>query len=92
MGIFGWSYPPGCSGPPDDEFPCEVCGKMADDCICPECPVCGEKGSYTCYTANSECGLVRTQEQIDSYDEFETYSAEYDVEPYIHRDDFYEEM
>ena len=21
MGIFGWSYPPGCSGPPDDDCP-----------------------------------------------------------------------
>jgi len=21
MGIFGWSYPPGCTGPPDDDFP-----------------------------------------------------------------------
>jgi hypothetical protein len=21
MGIFGWSYPPGCSGPPDTEGP-----------------------------------------------------------------------
>lgn len=32
--IFGWSYPPGCNGPPDiyddtegeDEWECEVCG------------------------------------------------------------------
>lgn len=25
--IFGWSYPPGCSGPPEDppEIPCETC-------------------------------------------------------------------
>ncbi len=25
--IFGWSYPPGCSGPPDDSIPpcCEEC-------------------------------------------------------------------
>ena len=21
MGLFGWSYPPGCSGPPDDSYP-----------------------------------------------------------------------
>ena len=27
MSIFGWSYPPGCSGPPDDppEKPCGTC-------------------------------------------------------------------
>lgn len=24
--IFGWSYPPGCSGPPDDEPPECFCG------------------------------------------------------------------
>ena len=52
MGIFGWSYPPGCSGPPDgdDEF-CLVCGKSADDCECPEClhPVdCGDGNTRPC--------------------------------------------
>ena len=32
MGIFGWSYPPGCSGPPDDYYEgprqprCSACG------------------------------------------------------------------
>lgn len=26
--IFGWSYPPGCSGPPDDDY---------DDTICCQC-------------------------------------------------------
>lgn len=34
MGIFGWSYPPGCSGPPgeahDDEH-CSVCGTKLDE-------------------------------------------------------------
>lgn len=33
MGKFGWSYPPGCSGPPDDEYESspesdEVCGLL----------------------------------------------------------------
>jgi hypothetical protein len=49
MGIFGWSYPPGCSGPPDDDYPCEVCGQFVDDCICPECPECGSFGDPLCY-------------------------------------------
>lgn len=61
--IFGWSYPPGCSGPPDcDEGPCDVCGRSVDDCICPECPVCQTHGDPACYENH---GLTRTQEQID---------------------------
>jgi hypothetical protein len=64
MSIFGWSYPPGCSGPPDDEYPCEVCGKHVDACICPECPECGCHGDKKCY---NEHGLIMSQEQMDSY-------------------------
>lgn len=33
-GIFGWSYPPGCSGPPDDDYDdsiCAWCGKKLPD-------------------------------------------------------------
>lgn len=60
--IFGWSYPPGCSGPPhDDEDPCEICGEIPDNCICPECSVCGEQGDPICY---DEHHMVRTPEQI----------------------------
>lgn len=58
MGIFGWSYPPGCSGPPDDDGPCEVCGKHIDDCICPECATCGDVGNPHCY---KDHGMVKTQ-------------------------------
>lgn len=48
--VFGWSYPPGCSGPPDhDEGPCEVCGLAVDDCKCVECPECSEFGNPRCY-------------------------------------------
>lgn len=50
MGIFGWSYPPGCSGTPyDEDYPCEVCGEFEDKCICPECLVCGGIGDPKCY-------------------------------------------
>jgi hypothetical protein len=60
--LFGWSYPPGCSGPPtdDNDGPCEVCGEHIDNCICPECPVCGECGNPDCYIHH---GLRRTEEQ-----------------------------
>ena len=64
-GIFGWSYPPGCSGTPwDDDQPCEVCGKDVERCICPECSVCGSQGDPQCY--DQEHGLVRTAAQVES--------------------------
>lgn len=50
MSLFGWGYPPGVSNIPGDEpFVCEVCGQSDDNCICPECPVCGEIGWPECY-------------------------------------------
>lgn len=61
--IFGWSYPPGCSGLPDDETPCPICGLFGDKCICPECPICFSFGDPHCYEHH---GLVRSQEQIES--------------------------
>jgi hypothetical protein len=49
--IFGWSYPPGCSGTPfDDGYFCEVCWKPESQCDCPECPECGSVGRAECYT------------------------------------------
>lgn len=50
--IFGWSYPPGCSGPPEEQMGsevCEVCGHDTDTCICPECPKCKAVGDVRCY-------------------------------------------
>ena len=58
--IFGWDYPPGCSGPPDYDVPCDICGEEVDDCICPECPVCGSYGDPDCYINH---GMRRTEEQ-----------------------------
>ena len=49
MGIFGWSYPPGCSGPPDDDIYCAVCCLIDGNCICFECEICGEAGNPDCY-------------------------------------------
>lgn len=64
MSIFGWSYPPGCNSVPgDDEYPCEVCGLWPNNCICPECPECGNAGDPQCYVKH---GMERTQQQIDS--------------------------
>lgn len=28
---------------------CDTCGHHADNCICPECPKCGEAGNTYCY-------------------------------------------
>ena len=64
MSAFGWSYPPGCSGPPEyDDQPCEICGLFPDDCICPECPTCSAFGDPKCYENH---GLERSQEQVQS--------------------------
>lgn len=51
MSIFGWDYPAGCSGPPDDGqgSHCDVCCAYVDDCVCPECPTCGTQGNPECY-------------------------------------------
>jgi len=67
----GWNMPPGCNYRDIDaalglDQPCDVCGKMEEDCICPECPTCSAHGDKRCY---EEHGLVRTQEQIDSLKE-----------------------
>ena len=61
MGIFGWSYPPGCNSVPDDEdVTCEICGEWEEDCICPECLECGDVGNPDCYLLH---GMRRTEEQ-----------------------------
>lgn len=63
MSLFGWSYPPGCSGPPDEyEGPCELCGHEVDDCICPACTVCGAQGDPCCYSRH---GMVLNEQQTD---------------------------
>ena len=46
---FGWSYPPGCSSVPGDEpCWCEICRQYDDNCVCPECPRCGDIGNPDC--------------------------------------------
>jgi hypothetical protein len=62
-GIFGWSYPPGCSGPPDDgpEPPCQVCGEYEEKCKCPECPVPTPHHS----DPDRVCGTVGCLEHMD---------------------------
>lgn len=62
-GIFGWSYPPGCSSVPGDEdVYCEMCGRNIDECVCDECPICSQFGDRKCY---SNHGMVITTEQIE---------------------------
>jgi len=66
--IFGWSLPPGCTNQMIEDAmgvdqPCEVCGQFPDDCICPECKVCGGQGDPTCYRDH---GMEKSDEQIES--------------------------
>jgi hypothetical protein len=63
MSKFGWSYPPGCSGPPDEDSPCAVCCKSDDACVCPECPTCGSVGDPRCYAINGH-DLKLSREQV----------------------------
>lgn len=41
--------------------PCECCGHDCDDCICPECPKCGEVGNPNCYKKH---GLKKNVAQL----------------------------
>ena len=61
-GIFGWSLPPGCGTLPGEEpFYCDVCGAIDEDqCICSECPVCGDLGNPDCYKNH---GMKKTVQQ-----------------------------
>jgi hypothetical protein len=65
---FGWSLPPGVSARMIDEAygiegPCVTCGAgNPDDCICPECPVCGVIGDPGCYIKH---GLKLSDAQMD---------------------------
>jgi len=65
MSLFGWSYPPGCSGTPyDEDHPCDVCGEFEDTCICPECTQCGAIGDTKCYTPGHHVQtMTRSEEQ-----------------------------
>lgn len=79
MGIFGWSYPPGCSGPPEYDEQCEMCGKSCEVCECPECSKCDSVGDPKCY---QEHGMIETESQK----QYREWQAKAEVEE---RDDQY---
>jgi hypothetical protein len=41
---------PNLNPPEEPEYPCECCGEVADNCLCPVCPVCQQQGDLTCYS------------------------------------------
>ncbi len=69
--VFGWSLPPGCTQRHIDEAagvdaPCAVCALPAEDCVCPECHVCGQQGDPDCYsTAGLGHGLSLNRQQVE---------------------------
>ena len=73
--MFGWSYPPGAANDPyapwnQEDGPCAVCAKGVEDCICPECPACGETGNPSCYTGgHGALKIALTREQVISRQE-----------------------
>lgn len=66
------NLPPGCTYAMIEaqcaEYPCLVCGRYPDDCLCPECNICGEYGCPECYEKH---GLERAPEQIASLEAYE---------------------
>ena len=52
--------------PPEYDQPdnCDVCGKDAYDCDCPECPACGAQGDPACYT---EHGLEPAHDSVHAF-------------------------
>ena len=65
----GGSYPAGCNSVPGDEIEyCRVCG-MADDCCCPECPVCGQQGNPKCYSEGNPEDVKRYAELLKKLNE-----------------------
>ena len=70
--LFGWSYPPGCDSVPGDwDEWCQMCGREVGECVCPECPVCGEVGNPECYSARESRHLSISREQVASLEEVE---------------------
>jgi len=70
---FGWSLSPGVTqrmiddAYGGDEGPCQCCGNDPADCICPECPTCGEQGNQACYALGphpKDHGLQFNSEQL----------------------------
>lgn len=73
----GYNLPPGCTTRMiedafGEEYPCEVCGKFPDDCICPECPTCGSCGDPNCYLKH---GLIRSDAQAEGRKKMDDYRA-----------------
>lgn len=67
--IFDQRYPPGCNGPPEEDFKCETCGETEGPCPCSRCPTCGETGRADCYlmlaAGHKGHGLMMTQSQME---------------------------
>jgi hypothetical protein len=69
MGIFGWDLPPGVTTsmlPGNQIAYCDVCGKIDDACVCPECSTCSSIGDPVCY---KEHGLKLNREQVIAREE-----------------------
>jgi hypothetical protein len=50
--------------PPDDEYPCQICGEWAEDCVCPECPVCRMYGNPECIGTHAPATLWSRKEEV----------------------------
>ena len=48
------------------------------DCVCPECPTCGEIGDPACYAEDGH-GLVRSPEQVAAREAADERAAQIDA-------------
>lgn len=73
MSKFGWWYPAGCDGPPDQEdTPCGICGGDPGGCECPVCSICGSQGDKSCETSHGVLQTWMMEEHASLKDAMET--------------------
>lgn len=78
MGIFGWSYPPGCDGPPDEYYDdsekmykCPKCGGQDNLRVLLTLPACSTQDE----DGNLRVDLVNPGEIQESWDEESSMSC-----------------
>ena len=74
---FGWSYPPGCSGPPEPEIPefdpCICCGLPFTDCECDEADLGVAYSEYSQHLRDEAADAAREEAWADQWEPEEPF-------------------